>query len=116
MAKRINTFTGETINTLGYTKADGTQNGTNITGKALRVETSPYAVIDFDIYDEDMKVELKKQILEYFKNKTKIVQTYSGGFHIYCKDDGSWSDLEKNRLQKVYRSEELYLKSMQEIL
>ena len=111
MAKRINTFTGETINTLGYTKADGSQNGSNITGKALRVETSPYAVIDFDIYDQDMKDDLKKQIVEYFKNKTKIVQTYSGGFHIYCKDDGTWSDLDKNRITKLYRSEELYLKA-----
>ena len=61
----MGTFTGETINTLGYTKADGSKNGTNITGKALKVETSPYAVIDFDIFDPEMKSCLKEEILEY---------------------------------------------------
>ena len=108
--KFMETFTGETINTLGYTKADGTQNGTNITGKALRVETSPYAVIDFDIWDNNFKDVLKSQIVEHFKDKTKIVQTYSGGFHIYCKDDKIWSDLDVSRFTKLYKSEETCLK------
>ena len=108
---KMETFTGETINTFGYTKADGKKNGENITGKALRVETSPYAVIDFDILDQDMKGTLKEQILEHFSNKTKIVQTYSGGFHVYCRDDKIWSDLDKNRIVGVYNSEETYYSS-----
>ena len=108
--KFMETFTGKTINTLGYTKADGTKNGTNITGKALHVETSPYAVIDFDIWDNNLKDALKSQIIEHFKDKTKIVQTYSGGFHVYCKDDKIWSDLDVNRIQKVYKSEETCVK------
>ena len=109
LKKLMKTFNGEIINTLGYTKADGTTNGTKITGKALKVETSPYAVIDFDIFDPDLKDIFKEEILENYHGKTKIVQTYSGGFHVYSKDK-IWSDLEKNRIVGVYESAETYTK------
>ena len=108
--KLMKAFTGEIINTLGYTKADTTKQGTRITGKALQVETSPYAVIDFDILDSDMKDIFRKDILENFIGKAKIVQTYSGGFHVYAKDDKIWSDLDKNRIVGAYNSLETYTK------
>lgn len=99
-------FTGEKINTYNYEKHDKAKDFGIRTGKALQVETSPYCVIDFDVYTDERKESLKPQILEHFTGKAKIVQTYSGGFHIYFKDDKIWHNLPHNRYCPVYRSED----------
>ena len=102
-------FKGKIIDTYNYEKHDRAKDYGTKTGKTLHVETSPYAVIDFDVYTDKMKKILNQKICINFKNKAKIVETYSGGFHIYVKDDGIWNDLDKNRPCGVYHSEETHM-------
>ena len=102
-------FKGEFITTYNYEKCDRAKNFGTATGKAIQVETSPYAVIDFDINADEIKKSLGQKITINFKNKAKIVETYSGGFHIYVKDDGIWNDLDKNRICGIYHSETAHM-------
>ena len=104
----LDTFEGHVIDTYAYGKSDSKKDGDTVTGKALCMNGSIYAAIDFDINEEDIQPAIKTQLLEHFTGKAKIVETYSGGFHLYVKDDGSWSDLDKNRCTQVYYSEETY--------
>ena len=58
-------FSGEKVNIYEYEKSPRAEYTGNVTGQALQVPTSPYAVVDFDIYTEDMKLALKEKILQY---------------------------------------------------
>ena len=46
-------------------------------------------------------------ILQYFTGKARIIETVSGGFHVYIRDDKIWSHLKNNRFVGIYKNEEL---------
>ena len=98
-------FPGMILKTFNYEKHTG---GAGIpTGTILRLDTSIYTVIDFDIRDPKAKEYLKPLILEHFQGKARIIETVSGGFHIYTRDDKIWSHLKKNRFVGIYKNEQL---------
>ena len=89
----LDTFEGHVIDTYAYGKSDSKKDGDTVTGKALCMNGSIYAAIDFDINDEDIQPAIKKQLLEHFTGKAKIVQTYSGGLHLYAAAQGDASGI-----------------------
>ena len=102
----ISSFTGIIEPTLNYAKHCNLKSG-KVTGSALRISSSPYAVIDVDItksLPDNTKEELRD--LFSFLNKVKLVKTGSGGLHIYTKWDSSFPAYDDSYL-KVVSSREL---------
>ena len=87
-----------------YNKHDGQHETDNGTGIALNVCGSKYAIIDIDFKDSASEADresIRKDLLNI--DGTSIVSTTSGGFHMYCKYDGTWDDKPKNRFVKEYK-------------
>ena len=82
-------FLGRKIPIFGYEKHDAGRG--ERTGTALEANTSPYAIFDFDPDGEDHQV-FPCEAWDSFK----IVQTPSGGYHVYTCWDTSMP-LMKNR-------------------
>ena len=61
----------------------------NITGIALNINESPFAVIDFDIKasTEEERDKIRQEIIEKYKLNTGLVKTTSGGLHYYVMFD-----------------------------
>ena len=83
------TFTGEIEITRNFNKHANLPFG-KPTGRALMISTSPYAVVDIDMHEEN-----KEPIRELFTDiietaDVKVVQTMSGGYHFYTLWDESF--------------------------
>jgi hypothetical protein len=84
-------FAGEIKPTRNYSKHYNLKVG-KLTGFALDLSSSPYAVIDIDIHGNE---EQKELIRSYFdsiieSSNVKVVQTLSGGYHFYTLFDDSF--------------------------
>ena len=84
--ERIN---GNTVDLLNYLKHDGGKG--RVTGKALLLnKIKNLSVIDVDInksYDDKLKEQVRKQILNVLSDDDVVVKTASGGLHIYVNTD-----------------------------
>ena len=97
------TFTGEVKPTRNYQKHYNLKIG-KITGFALDLSTSPYAVIDIDIHGND---EQKETIRNYFddvikSSDVKVVKSLSGGYHFYTLWDNSFKPTKDSYIE-VYK-------------
>ena len=94
-----------TINLYNYLKHDG-GSGTTVTGKALVNNKCPnLSIIDIDINKElkqEEKDMIRKNLIAKISDKDVIVQTASGGLHIYCNTDEYYID--SNRMVKCFTS------------
>ena len=106
------TDTGRKFNTFGvcwdYNKhSNSTGRGEKVTGMSLYINNTDYAVIDVDIKVEDETI--KDNISEDFEDalktvNVKLVETRSGGLHIYCRWDGSFKST-SGRVRRAYVDE-----------
>ncbi len=97
------TFSGEVKPTRNYQKHYNLKIG-KITGYALDLSTSPYAVIDIDIHGND---EQKETIRNYFDDiiksaNVKVVKSLSGGYHFYTLWDNSFKPTKDSYIE-VYK-------------
>ena len=78
-----------TVDLLNYLKHDGGKG--RVTGKALLLnKIKNLSVIDVDInksYDDKLKEQVRKQILNVLSDDDVVVKTASGGLHIYVNTD-----------------------------
>ena len=78
-----------TVDLFNYLKHDGGKG--RITGKALLLnKITNLCVIDVDVnksYNDELKKQVRKQILGRLSDDDVIVETASGGLHIYCNTD-----------------------------
>lgn len=86
-------FNGEIAPTRNYAKHANAKIG-KITGKALSICSSPYAVIDIDI-NHSFSDNRKQEVRDYFESiindyNIKAVKTLSGGLHLYSNWDSSF--------------------------
>lgn len=98
-------FKGTIKETRNYDKHCNAKSG-KVTGRALLVSTSPYAIIDIDI-NHDLSDERKGEIRGLFQSvidqsAVKVVQTGSGGYHFYTQWDQSFEPT-KDSYTKVYK-------------
>ena len=92
---------GHTIDCYNYLKHDSSnsKSSTKVTGKALKINEVPYlSVIDIDVKQEPENV--RKEILQKLKPHDIVVQTCSGGLHIYC-NTGEFKPA-SNRMIKIF--------------
>ena len=85
------TFSGEIKPTRNYQKHYNLKVG-KLTGFALNLSSSPYAVIDIDVHGNEEQKELMRS---YFDDviksvNVKVVKSLSGGFHFYTLFDNSF--------------------------
>jgi hypothetical protein len=97
------TFSGEIKATRNFQKHYNLKIG-KITGYALDLSTSPYAVIDIDIHGND---EQKETIRNYFDDviksaNVKVVKSLSGGYHFYTLFDESFKPTKDSYIE-VYK-------------
>ena len=94
-----------TINLTNYNKHDQQSSG-RVTGKALLGNKCVnLSIIDIDInkeLDNETKDSIRKRILNTLSNDDIIVQTASGGLHIYSNTDEFYTT--SNRMVKCYKS------------
>ena len=80
-----------------------------ITGKALLVSSSPYAIVDIDInhsFDNERKEEVRGYFELVIKDyNVKVVKSGSGGYHFYSMWDNSFEPT-KDSYTKVFKYEE----------
>lgn len=91
-----------TVDLLNYLKHDGGKG--RITGKALLLnKIQNLCIIDVDInksYNDELKDQVRKQILSKLSDEDVIVKTGSGGLHIYCNTE--FFEPTSNRMIKCY--------------
>ena len=96
-------FAGEIKPTRNYQKHYNLKVG-KLTGYALDLSSSPYAVIDIDVHGNE---EQKELIRSYFdsiieSSNVKVVKSLSGGFHFYTLWDNSFKPTKDSYIE-VYK-------------
>ena len=97
---------GNTIDLYCYNKHDACKKGTK-TGTALLInQVQNLAVVDIDIVGEtsEEKSVIREEICKMLSPDDLIVQTCSGGLHVYCNTDGF--PVLSNRMIKYFTCEE----------
>ena len=94
-----------TIDLYNYLKHDG-GSGTTVTGKAiLNNKVTNLSIVDIDV-NKELKQEDKnnicKTLLAKLSDRDVIVQTASGGLHVYCNTEEYY--VESNRMVKCFTS------------
>ena len=96
-----------TVNLYNYLKHDG-GSGTAVTGKALlNNKCLNLSIVDLDINKElkqEEKEAIRKTLMSKLSDEDIVVQTASGGLHIYCNTEEYY--VESNRMVKCYTSPE----------
>ena len=95
----------KTVNLYNYLKHDGGYSKT-VTGKALlNNKCINLSIVDVDInkeLEQEEKDKIRINILSKLSDKDFIVQTASGGLHIYCNTNDYY--VESNRMIKCFTS------------
>ena len=93
-------FLGDIKPTHNYHKHCNDRDG-EITGYALSIDSSQYAIIDVDIHEN--KEQIRKQFKDICKDlNVRVVRTGSGGLHIYTMWDESFKAT-KDSYVKAYK-------------
>ncbi|KAH7814945.1 uncharacterized protein MONOS_16067 [Monocercomonoides exilis] len=95
------------VDLFNFQKHDG-GSGSVVTGRAVLVnKVSNLTVIDIDInksFDDDSKQSIRSNILNKLDEDDVVVQTASGGLHIYANTDDFYAN--SNRMIKCYTCDE----------